>query len=46
MKSIALKLAALAVLATALSGCVVIVKDDQSKPVHNHNEKISKNNQA
>jgi|GEM_PF-4423732 len=46
MKSFALKLAALAVLATALSGCIVIVKDDQPEPMHHQNEKVSKTNQA
>ncbi len=36
MKSLVIKMAVLAVLATSLSGCIVIVKDDKSKPVHNH----------
>ena len=36
MKSLVIKVVALTVLATSLSGCVIIVKEDQSKPVHNH----------
>ncbi|ADU14617.1 MULTISPECIES: hypothetical protein [Asticcacaulis] len=41
MKSLMLKVAALTVLAASLSGCVVIVKDDQSKPIHNHETKTT-----
>lgn len=41
MKSLILKVAALTVLAASLSGCVVIVKDDQSKPIHNHETKTT-----